>query len=76
MTLELSHVVAIATACLFVGGQLAILAQVVRSNRDQGRRLGALERAEAKRAGAAAARRERVLTNPTGVPEREGTIDR
>lgn len=60
-------------AAVFTGGQIAILAQVVRSNRDQGRRLGALER---WRTGVEAVKkdrtqRHRVRTAADGVPLQE-----
>lgn len=73
MTVDVSPEVLIG-ASLFMGGQIAILAQVVRSNRDQGRRLGALER---HREAADAvekdrAKRVRVRTAAGGVPIDDG----
>lgn len=71
MTFDIPVVIALCTACLFVGGQLAILAQVVRSNREQGRRLGALEQWKAKREAIEGDRRIRVRTAAGGVPVAE-----
>lgn len=69
MTLDVS-VEMLVGAALFVGGQLVTLAGVVRSNRDQGRRLGALE--QWKTAVTAVekdrAKRVRVRTAAGGVP--------
>lgn len=67
MTFDVSLEVVIG-ASLFVGGQLVTLAGVVRSNRDQGRRLGALEKAEASRIAVLKDRKERVRANTRGVP--------
>lgn len=72
MTVDVSIEVLIG-ASLFVGGQLVTLAGVVRSNRDQGRRIGALEGREKEREGEAkgeakALRRLRVRTAAGGVP--------
>ncbi len=69
MTVDVSTEVLIG-ASLFMGGQIAILAQVVRSNRDQGRRLGALERHReaAEAVEKDRAKRLRVRTSAGGVP--------
>lgn len=55
-------------ASLFVGGQLVTLAGVVRSNRDQGRRLGQLEQWKTATLAVQKDRRVRVRTAATGVP--------
>lgn len=70
MTIELT-VAELAIGCAFMGGQIAILASVVRSNRDQGRRLGGLEKREGERKAAKVAvqeERKRVRTAAGGVP--------
>jgi hypothetical protein len=67
MTFDVSLEVVIG-ASLFVGGQLVTLAGVVRSNRDQGRRLGALERAEAVRTALVKDRKERRREDTRGIP--------
>lgn len=67
MTFDVSLEVVIG-ASLFVGGQLVTLASVVRSNRDQGRRLGAIERAEAVRVALAKDRKERRREDTRGIP--------
>lgn len=69
MTIDVSVEVLVGAA-VFMGGQIAILAQVVRSNRDQGRRLGKLEQWQT---GVEAVKRDRtqrhrVRTAPGGVP--------
>jgi hypothetical protein len=70
MTVDISIEVLVGGA-VFLGGQIAILAQVVRSNRDQGRRLGTLEK---WRAGLEAVekdrtKRHRLNTAAGGVPQ-------
>lgn len=57
-------------AALFVGGQLVTLAGTVRSNRDQGRRLGRLEdwKAAVIAVEKDRAKRVRVRTAAGGVP--------
>lgn len=75
MTFDLGEVALIVSAALFQGGQIVMLRIVVSSNRDQGRRLGALERLAAadeaaKKAVEAAveAERRRVRHDTRGVP--------
>lgn len=52
MNLDVSTLIAVVTAAVFTGGQIATLASVVSSNRNQGERIGALEqwRAESQSA--------------------------
>jgi hypothetical protein len=68
LTVDVSMEVLIG-ASLFIGGQLVTLASVVRSNRDQGRRIGAVEKwqvkHDAKKEGAETERR-RNRTSPLG----------
>jgi hypothetical protein len=69
MTVDVSMEMIIG-ASLFVGGQLVTLASVVRSNRDQGRRLGKLEdwKAAVIAVKKDRAERMRVRTAAGGVP--------
>lgn len=67
MTLDVSLEV-ICGSCLFMGGQLVTLASVVRSNRDQGRRIGALERWKEATIAIQKDRRTRIRTAGSGVP--------
>lgn len=73
MTFDVSAEV-LAGACIFMGGQIAILAQVVRSNRDQGRRLGAIEKREGKREGARE-ERQRSFSRANGIPISDSDSD-
>lgn len=75
MTFDLGEVALIASAALFQGGQIVMLRIVVASNKDQGRRLGALEKlVEANEKAAAAAQaaveaeRRRIRHDTRGVP--------
>lgn len=75
MTFDLGEVALIVSAALFQGGQIVMLRIVVASNRDQGRRLGALDKAlgEMKAADEARAKavddeRRRVRHDTRGVP--------
>lgn len=67
MTIEVSPEALIVGAA-FLGGQIAILAGVVRSNRDQGRRIGQLEQAERGRMAVAEYKEKRTLSRAHGVP--------
>ena len=58
MTFDFATVVVLVSGAVFQGGQIATLAAVVRSNRDQGRRLGAIEKHLEKMAGRKEAERE------------------
>jgi hypothetical protein len=70
MTLDISTE-ALIGASLFMGAQLALLTLTVQSNRNQGRRIGKLEKARAGRLAARRAvrvERRRVATRGVGVP--------
>lgn len=67
MTFDVSAEV-LAGACIFMGGQIAILAQVVRSNRDQGRRLGELEDWKAATLAVKDYKEKRTLSRAHGIP--------
>lgn len=71
MTIEAS-VSELVLASAFLGGQIAVLAGVVRSNRDQGRRLGelekAIERLETRRDVAKEYQTQRHVAPASGVP--------
>lgn len=68
MTFDLQDVLALCGGTLVLGGQLAILQQVVRSNRDQGQRIGKLEDWKAAQIAVAKYRDHRTLSRAHGVP--------
>lgn len=72
MNLDVSTEVLIG-ASLFVGGQLVTLASVVRSNRDQGRRIGALE--QWKTATLAIQKDRRARPRPATMANEEGNAE-
>ena len=71
MTFDLAEVGLIVGAATMLGGQLAILQQVVRSNRDQGARLGRLEKWREGVEKVAEYKAKRTLSRAHGVPTTE-----
>ena len=67
MTIDISTA-ELAIACAFLGGQIATLAGVVRSNISQGRRLGLLENWQSNHDAVRAYREKRANAPVLGVP--------
>ena len=62
---------ALIVGAAFLGGQIAILAGVVRSNRDQGRRIGALEKWQERHDAVSDYKTQRHVAPVFGVPTQD-----